>query len=81
MIYAYTEQNDNGNYVDLNGVRYIVHLAARLHGKVRDCWKSYESKEAALEAMRLTAVPVPEEQLLTDYTDPAADLQQETTQP
>lgn len=69
MIYAYKERNKNGNYQTAAGTRYFVHFASRLHGKVRDCWKSYESKEAALEAMRLTAVPVevPEdEQFLTE---------------
>lgn len=62
MIYAYKERNENGNYVDLNGMRYIVHLAARLHGKVRDCWKPYESKEAALEQFGLTEFIDPEAQ-------------------
>lgn len=81
MIYAYKERNKNGNYQTAAGTRYFVYFAARVHGKVRDCWKAYESKEAALEAMKLTAVPVPEEEFLTEDTDPAADLPQETTQP
>lgn len=68
MIYAYKERNKNGDYQTAAGTRYFVYFAARLHGNVRDCWKQYESKEAALEAMRLTAVPVPEE-LLTEQTN------------
>lgn len=71
MVYAYSEQNDNGNYQTAEGTRYLVHFAARVHGKVRDCWQQYDSKEAALEAMGLTAVPVevPEEQLLIEQAE------------
>lgn len=49
MIYAYKEPSDAGNYVDADEVRWTVHFAARLHGNVRDCWKAYDSKAAALE--------------------------------
>lgn len=71
MIYAYSEQDDNGNYQTADGTRYLVHFASRVHGKVRDCWKQYESDEAALEAMGLTAVPVevPEEELLGEQAE------------
>lgn len=54
MIYAYKERNKNGNYQTAAGTRYFVHFAVRVHGKVSDCWKQYDSEEAALEAMRLT---------------------------
>lgn len=63
MIYAYKERNNDGNYQTAAGTRYIVHTASRLHGAVRDCWKEYESLEAALEAMKLSPVPAPEEEL------------------
>lgn len=73
MIYAYKERNKNGNYQTAAGTRYIVYFASRLHGKVRDCWKAYESKEAALEAFGLQTYIDPEalmeEQLLTENTD------------
>lgn len=53
MIYAYKERNKNGDYQTAAGTRYIVHFASRLHGKVRDCWKAYDSKEAALASFKL----------------------------
>lgn len=63
MIYAYKERNKDGNYQTAAGTRYIVHTASRIHGARRDCWKEYESLEAALAAMKLEPVPVPEEEL------------------
>lgn len=62
MIYAYKERNKNGNYQTSAGTRYFVYFAARLHGAVRDCWKQYESKEAALEYFGLTEFIGPEAQ-------------------
>lgn len=63
MIYAYKERNKGGNYQTAAGVRYLVHTASRVHGARRECWQEYESLEAALEAMKLSPVPVPEEEL------------------
>lgn len=62
MIYAYKERNKNGNYQTAAGTRYFVYFASRLHGKVRDCWKAYESKEAALDQFGLTEFIDPEAQ-------------------
>ena len=61
MIYAYKERNKDGNYQTAAGTRYLVHTARRVHGAKRACWKEYESLEAALDAMKLTPVPEPEE--------------------
>lgn len=65
MIYAYKERNKDGNYQTSAGTRYLVHTASRVHGARRECWKEYESLEAALDAMKLepVPVPVPEEEL------------------
>lgn len=63
MIYAYKERNKDGNYQTAAGTRYIVHTASRIHGARRDCWQKYESLEAALEAMKLETVPVPDEEM------------------
>lgn len=63
MIYAYKERNKDGNYQTAAGTRYLVHTASRIHGVRRDCWREYESLEAALEAMKLSPVPVPENEL------------------
>ena len=63
MIYAYKERNEGGNYQTAAGTRYLVHTARRVHGARRDCWRAYESLEAALDAMKLEPVPVPEEEL------------------
>lgn len=63
MIYAYRERNSNGNYQTSDGTRYLVHTARRVHGARRACWKEYESLEAALAAMDLEPVPVPEEEM------------------
>lgn len=63
MIYAYREWNADGDYQTDDGTRYIVHTASRIHGARRDCWQEYESLEAALEAMKLSPVPVQEEEL------------------
>ena len=52
----------SGNYQTAAGTRYLVHTARKVHGVRRDCWREYESLEAALAAMKLTLVPVPEEQ-------------------
>lgn len=60
MIYAYKERNKNGNYQTAAGTRYLVHTASRVHGARRACWKEYESLAAALAAMKLEPVPVPE---------------------
>lgn len=64
MIYAYKERNKDGNYQTAAGTRYLVHTARRVHGARRACWKEYESLEAALVAMKLEPVPIPEEELL-----------------
>lgn len=61
MVYAYKERNKAGNYQTAAGTRYLVHMAKRVHGARRDCWREYESIEAALEDMKLTPVPVVEE--------------------
>ena len=66
MIYAYKERNKNGNYQTAAGTRYFVYFAARVHGKVRDCWKAYESKEAALEYFGL--IPYMDESESYEYT-------------
>lgn len=63
MIYAYKERNKDGNYQTAAGTRYLVHTASRVHGARRDCWREYESLEAALEAMKLEPVPVSEEEM------------------
>lgn len=63
MIYAYKERNKDGNYQTAAGTRYLVHTARRVHGARRECWKEYESLEAALAAMKLSPVPVPEEEI------------------
>lgn len=63
MIYAYKERNEAGNYETLDGTRYIVHTASRVHGARRACWQEYVSLEAALVDMGLSPVPVPEEEL------------------
>lgn len=64
MIYAYKERNNDGNYQTAEGERYLVHTARRVHGARRSCWREYESLAAALAAMQLEPVPVPEEELL-----------------
>ena len=56
MIYAYKERNKKGNYHTRAGTRYMVYTARRVHGARRDCWKEYESLEAALTAMKLEPV-------------------------
>ena len=53
MIYAYKEQNEEGNYQTSDGTRYLVHTARRVHGARRACWREYESLEAALAEMKL----------------------------
>lgn len=63
MIYAYKERNKEGNYQTAAGTRYLVHTASRVHGARRDCWREYESLEDALATMKLTPVPVPEEEM------------------
>ena len=64
MIYAYKERNKEGNYQTAAGTRYLVHTARRVHGARRACWREYESLEAALAAMKLEPVPVPEDETL-----------------
>jgi len=67
MIYAYKEKNKNGNYRTTDGTRYIVHTASRVHGARRACWHEYESLKSALEAMKLTPVPAPENAETSEY--------------
>lgn len=76
MIYAYEERNKDGNYQTAAGTRYLVHTARKVHGVRRACWKEYESLEAALAAMKLEPVPVPEDELLEGEVIEAETLNQ-----
>ncbi|MBR3925554.1 MAG: hypothetical protein IKJ58_02185 [Akkermansia sp.] len=66
MIYAFKETAEHGSYVDANNVRWAVHTARAVCGRIVDPWEEFESLESALSQWGLVPYVEPEMEEIAD---------------